>query len=282
MTTAFMVECVIAIGSDDVTPIDIAETPEKLEPWFTVRRAKKARGAALPSHAHDTAQLTYAARGMVQIHTDAGVWLVPPQRVAWVPAGMSHRLDILTDAELWMVYWRPAAVPQWASPPPLHRAFVSQVTPLLAALLAEAVRREQSADKASLVMQLVLHELAEVEHVTTFLPLPASATGKRVVEHALQDHQHRLDLAELAARAATSVRTISRLFPAETGLSFKAWRQRARIIRAMDWLCQDRSIASVARRLGFRSTAAFSHAFRQVTGRRPGDFVPQPPGVAGA
>jgi len=40
----------------------------------------------------------------------------------------------------------------------------------------------------------------------------------------------------VAARAATSVRTLSRLFMAETGMTFKLWRQRARIVQAMDRL----------------------------------------------
>ena len=52
----------------------------------------------------------YAASGMVQIHTDAGVWMVPPRLAAWVPAGVSHRLEALSDAELWIVHDDPTAL----------------------------------------------------------------------------------------------------------------------------------------------------------------------------
>ncbi|KAF1004952.1 MAG: HTH-type transcriptional regulator NimR [Luteibacter sp.] len=93
---------------------------------------------------------------------------------------------------------------------------------------------------------------------------------------ALNDHRNRLDVGEVASRAATSVRTMSRLFPVETGLTFKAWRQRARIVRAMDHLGRGRAIAQVATELGFASTAAFSSAFRQVTAMTPSSFLGQP------
>ena len=77
----------------------------------------------------------------------------------------------------------------------------------------------------------------------------------------------------MAARAATSVRTLSRLFMAETGMTFKLWRQRARIVQAMDRLGRGKTIGQVASELGFSSTASFSCAFRQVTDLTPTSFM---------
>ena len=85
------------------------------------------------------------------------------------------------------------------------------------------------------------------------------------IDLAFADHQNRLDMGELAARAATSVRTLSWLFPAETGLNIQAWRQRVRIAHAMDRLARDNAITKVSAEAGFASTAAFPCAFRQVT-----------------
>jgi len=39
-------------------------------------------------------------------------------------------------------------------------------------------------------------------------------------------------LGDLARRAGASLRTLQRLFPAETGLTLEAWRQKARLITA--------------------------------------------------
>lgn len=249
-----------------------------MNPPFTIHRMSKPSGSALPLHSHDDAQLTYAASGMIQLHTDEGVWLVPPQLAAWIPAGVPHRLDIITDAELWMVQWEPSAIATWAPPNFPDRAFASKVTPLLHSLLAAAVKDDASSVKAELVVRLILLELSAVSDAPTYLPMPGDPVAKRVAEIALGDHRNRMNLNELASRAATSVRTVSRLFPAETGMTLKAWRQRARIVRTMEQLARGKSVAEVASDAGFSSTAAFSFAFRQVTATTPGAFLygPEP------
>jgi AraC-like DNA-binding protein len=247
-----------------------------MQPPFAIHRTIKPSGSALPLHSHGEAQLTFASSGMIQLHTDEGVWLVPPQLAAWIPAGVPHRLDIMTDADLWMVHWQPSAIAKWAPSSFPHRAFASKVTPLLRCLLAAAVEDDIQPDKAELVVRLILFELSAVSDAPTYLPLPKNPVAKRVAEVALGDHRNLLDLAELASRAATSVRTASRLFPLETGMTLKAWRQRARIVRTMEQLARGETIAHVARDAGFSSTAAFSYAFRQVTATTPGAFVGQP------
>jgi AraC-like DNA-binding protein len=240
---------------------------------FRTLQRTKARGSAIPSHAHDEAQLIFAASGTIQVYTKAGRWLVPPQLAVWAPARVSHRVDVLSDTELWMIYWHPNLLRKWAPSKPLDREFVLRVTPLLRELIFAAFDRAAPFEKTELAARLILHELTESPDAPTFLPFPASAVGRRVADLAIADPGMRLDLGELACRAATSVRTISRLFPAETGLTFKAWRQRARIVLAIDKLTEGCPISQVAAQTGFASTAAFSSAFRHVTTMTPTAFL---------
>lgn len=244
-------------------------------PLFRTRRGSKARGSSVVLHAHDEAQLIYAASGAMQVHTAYGRWLVPPQLAVWLPAGVAHRLDVLSDSDFWMIYWAPSATRNWAPSKSLDRTFALKVTPLLRELIFAAFRANAVLDKTRLVVKLILHELTEVPDAPTFLPLPSGAIGKRVAKLALADVRHQLDIDEIASRSATSVRTVSRLFPAETGLTFKAWRQRARIVLAIDQLSSGRSIARVAAHVGFASTAAFCYSFRQVTHMTPTAFLDQ-------
>ena len=65
------------------------------------------------------------------------------------------------------------------------------------------------------------------------------------------------------------MRTVTRLFPSETGFTFKEWRQRARIMLALELLGEGMTIKQISARLGFSSVAAFSYAFRQVLGMQP-------------
>lgn len=239
---------------------------------FTLHRTQKPRGDAVPMHAHATAQLTVTVSGMIQVHTEAGRWLVPPQLAVWAGAGVAHRVDVLADAEVWMIKLNAAFVQRWA-PRSLDRAFALRVTPLMRSLITAAFTTGAAGSKLDLIVRLILHELTEVPDAPTFLPFPASDVGLRVAEAAFADYRNALNVEELASRAATSVRTLSRLFPAETGLTFKTWRQRARIVWAIDRLSTGTPVSQVAGQAGFGSTAAFSHAFRQVTKMTPTAFL---------
>jgi transcriptional regulator GlxA family with amidase domain len=83
------------------------------------------------------------------------------------------------------------------------------------------------------------------------------------------------EIETLARAVGTSARTLSRLFASETQLSFKSWCQRARIAAAIEKLSVDAnlSVKQLAADLGYASVPAFSHAFRQVTGKTPTEFA---------
>ena len=74
---------------------------------------------------------------------------------------------------------------------------------------------------------------------------------------------------------ASSARTLSRLFAAETHVSIKSWCQRARVAAAIARWSSDPHlpVKQAAADLGYASVPAFCHAFRQVTGRTPTAFV---------
>jgi AraC-like DNA-binding protein len=242
-------------------------------PLFRTQRRSKTRGANVALHAHEEAQLIFAASGTMQVYTHSGRWLVPPQLAVWAPAGVPHRIELLSDTELWMIFWQPTALRKWARSKSLKREFALRVTSLLRELIFAAFEANATPERTELVVRLILQELTETPDAPTFLPLPASVIGRRVADLAIADAQVNLDIHELAARAATSARTISRMFPEETGLTFKTWRQRARIVRAIDELSAGTPISRVAAHTGFASTAAFSYAFRQVTRMTPTAFL---------
>ncbi|MET0678510.1 MAG: AraC family transcriptional regulator, partial [Bradyrhizobium sp.] len=109
----------------------------------------------------------------------------------------------------------------------------------------------------------------------TFIPLAGEARCRRAADIVLADptSDHKID--NLASEVGTSVRTLSRLFSAETQLSFKSWCQRARIAAAIEKLSTEAgvSVKQLASDLGYASVPAFSHAFRQVTGKTPTEFA---------
>ena len=189
---------------------------------FRILRTTKTRGAAVALHAHEESQVIFAASGTMQVYTASGCWFVPPQLALWMPAGIPHRVDMLYDTELRMIYWHPSALRKWAPEKRIDYIFALAVTPLLRELILGAVKVDIPSEKAELPVRLILHELTETPDVRVFLPMPISTIGRRVADLALADAQMQLDVSDLARRAATSLRAISRMFPVETGLTFKA------------------------------------------------------------
>ena len=80
-------------------------------------------------------------------------------------------------------------------------------------------------------------------------------------------------LDEMAADAGMSRRTFTRLFRAQTGASFAAWRQQVCLQAAIARLTQGQSVTRVALDLGYASPSAFASAFRRVLGATPSAYL---------
>ena len=77
----------------------------------------------------------------------------------------------------------------------------------------------------------------------------------------LLDHGQELGVSE---------KTLSRLFLQQTGLNFRLWRQRARLLAALPLLERGVRITDVALACGYDSMSAFIAAFRDQMGATPG------------
>ena len=213
------------------------------------------KGFRIHTHMHREAQLVYAAKGTMQVTTPKGRWLVPPDRAVWVPALSEHAIDVLADIEMRTLYFELDWLQREARSHSLEAEFVVRVSPLLHQTILALFDDRGDRERTTLLLRLAMMELDQAEDSATFIPLPREPRCRRA--------------------AGTSVRTLSRLFSSETQLSFKSWCQRARIAAAIEKLSTDAgvSVKQLASDLGYASVPAFSHAFRQVTGKTPTEFA---------
>ncbi len=58
----------------------------------------------------------------------------------------------------------------------------------------------------------------------------------------------------------------------QTGLTFRLWRQRLRLLHALPLLEQKHSVTEVSLACGYESTSAFISAFGEHFGSTPGEF----------
>jgi AraC-like DNA-binding protein len=262
--------------------MSIAETPiaalEGIQPpvadgvHLVARRYRK--GVRLGTHMHREAQLVYAARGTMQVTTPKGRWLVPPDRAVWVPAFLEHSIDVLADIEMRTLYFDLAWLAREPRSASLDAEFVVRVSRLLHETILALFDGRNNPDRTELLIELAVLELHHAEDSATFIPLPHEPRCRRAADIVLGDPTGSHEIETLAREVGTSVRTLSRLFSSETQLSFKSWCQRARIAAAIERLSMEAnvSVKQLAADLGYASVPAFSHAFRQVTGKTPTAF----------
>jgi AraC-like DNA-binding protein len=100
-------------------------------------------------------------------------------------------------------------------------------------------------------------------------PLPRSSDAFGIAHLLLCAPGTADPLDDLAARAGVSARTLQRRFVEETGLTLTAWRTRARLAAAAEYLAQGWDVGRVAAEVGFESASSFTRAFRTLAGVTP-------------
>lgn len=236
-------------------------------PHPVTAKARNYRGGETPIHSHPRAQLIYAGSGVMRVETEAGCWVVPPVRGVWIPADTAHRVIMLGTVEMRTLYIRPDAAPGLPD-----TCCLLEVSPLLRALILALLDEPVAYDRegrAGQIAALALCELRFLKIPALHLPMPGERRLHRLCEELIANPESRETLETLAEQQATSSRTLARQFQRETGMSFRQWRQQARLVEALGHLANGVSVALVAERLGYRSASAFAAMFKRALGLEP-------------
>jgi len=228
-------------------------------------------GYQLDMHSHPEGQLVYAAAGALATTTDRGTWLAPANRLTWTPPGFrhSHRFYGETDVRL-------VAIPVDLCGELVAHPSVFAVSPVLReVLLALTDRPENRPGAHDRLRAVVLDELVETPEQSLHLPEPVDDRLRAVTDRLQADPSRNTTLAELGRAAGASERTLSRLFHAETGMSFHRWRTILRIHHGLIHLTNGRSVTGTATACGWSNPTSFIEAFTEVVGQTPGRYQAQ-------
>jgi AraC-like DNA-binding protein/quercetin dioxygenase-like cupin family protein len=224
-------------------------------------------GFEILPHQHPRDQFVYAVTGLMRVRTATEGWIVPPDRAVYLPAHTEHAISISGRVRMSTLYI--ARKPDDDLP---LAPTVLEVSPLLRelvrALIGEPVIYDEQG-RGGAVASLILAEIARARRLPLVIPMPRDPRLRRVCDALLADPASRLTLHGWVDIAGASVRTLERLFEQELGLSFVTWRQRVRFHNALEAIITGEPISRVARRNGYRSSSAFSAAFRKTMGQSP-------------
>lgn len=231
-------------------------------------------GQEVDRHGHYACQLICAVQGVMVVTTAAGQWVVPTTRAVWVPAGVEHSVRMVGQVRMRTAYVRPATVSGLP-----ERCVVVAVSPLLRELLLAAARIRLPYgwdSRQGRLMKVLLDEVNELPSLPLELPFPQDPRLRLIHETLISRPDDRTTLAAWARYIAVDPKTVHRLFLKETGMTFREWRQQARILSALELLARDERVIDVAAMVGYASPAAFSTMFRRQFGQTPSQYFAMP------
>jgi AraC-like DNA-binding protein len=217
-------------------------------------------------------QLLMALSGVLTVEADTGTWVVPPQRAVWVPDGVHHRLAMTGRVRVRALYLASTL----ALPDGLDSGCRAvNVPPVLRELVDHAVRRaplyaDRAADER--LLGVVLDLLETLPAAPLQLPLPRDRRALDVAAALRDDPAGDQPVDQLARAAGAGRRTIERLFLAETGMSVGTWRQRLRLVAALELLAAGEPVSRVATAVGYSTPSAFGAMFVRHMGTSPGRY----------
>lgn len=232
-------------------------------------------GFHIAPHSHTRDQLLYSVSGTMRVHTGREAWIVPPDRAVYIPAHVTHAIDIRGEVAMRTIYLvgdvsdgLPPGLPSGLPTAPTVLEVSDLLRALILALIAEPVLYDE-AGRGGAIATLILSEIATARPLPLVLPMPRDPRLRRVCAALLADPSLPSGLDAWADLAGASPRTLARLFERELGLTFSVWRQRVRFHNALEALVNGEPVGLIAERNGYRSVSAFSAAFRRTMGFPP-------------
>lgn len=229
------------------------------------------KGDRLAMHRHRRAQLVYASDGIMTVTTRSASYLVPPQRAVWMPGGVLHQIDARSEVSMRTLYIEPEVCDGL----PLE-VCVLNVTPLLRELILAAVADGpvyQRNSPLARIMAVILDQVRAQPVASLALPIPTDARLQRITRSLIENPGDSRDLDQWGQIVGASKRTLVRLFPQQTGMSFRQWRQQRRLLRALELLTAGASVTSVALEVGYDNSSSFIAMFRRCLGTTPRQYL---------
>lgn len=228
-------------------------------------------GSWTTRHQHDWVQFSYAISGVLGVYTSDGSYFAPPQWGVWIPAGTEHDVVTSMQAEMRSLYVRRDAC-AWAP----AECRVLEVTPLARELIKQfctfAVEYPEGESVEARLVAVLLDQLRTLPEVGFSLPLPRHPGLLALCNGLIAEPDQPQTLQQWAVQLVVSEKTLMRLFQRETGLSFRNWRQRMRLLSSLALLEAGESVTQAALGCGYDSTSAYIAAFKQLFGATPGEL----------
>ncbi|GHB40185.1 AraC family transcriptional regulator [Pseudovibrio japonicus] len=226
----------------------------------------------------DRDYLLYSMRGAVRLGVEGRCWTLPPAFAAWIPAGTQLEIEVIhTVTSCSLLLQQGFAETAGVTLP--DKTVVFSMNRLAREMIAYTTRwRPEDVDwgaEADTFFKALVQVCAGLASRPTdvWRPTVQDDVLARALAYTEDNLAKPLQIADVAAAANVSERTLLRRYAEEAGMTWSQCLRRLRMIRAVELLShEDEQVIQIAGAVGYASLSAFNKAFRDFTGQTPTEF----------
>lgn len=222
-------------------------------------------------HTHAWGQLAYSISGLMKVETPQGHYMIPPRHALWIPKGTLHCATMPVGTQFRSLYIEDPYLARF----PDH-CLVYDVSPLVRELIKTFAlyppEYDENGEGGRLVL-VMIDQILNLPATRLYLPMSGAPGLQALLEQLQANPGDQRTLEEWAEQLHCSSRTLARRFEQELGMGFREWRQRVRLLAALQALEDGDSITQTALGLGYDSVSAFIAMFRKSCGTTPGEYL---------
>ena len=220
------------------------------------------------SHSCLWGDFNFCFNGLFEYEVEGQLHLAPPSYGLWIPPFTEHNSHAIDDQPIHYVAIRLA--------PELSKQMSSQteilhVSPFFRALVEETLAAKDHANLATYrhLLWVIYDQLQTAPKHQHYLPQSHHPILKPLLQQLNTPEYFQLSLQQCLASTQLSERQILRLSQSELHMGLSEWRNRAKILYAIQQLKHGISIKALSFALGYQHSSSFIEFFKRYTGKTP-------------
>ena len=213
----------------------------------------------------------FSLNGTLEFNIAGQYYLSPPSYGLWIPPHIEHE-SLAIEQEIHYICIR--------LHPKLSQYFPSQcqtlsIQPFFRALVIQILEQQAQHSSSEIIehlLQVLLDQLKQSPTYSHYLPQSSHPILAPILTQLSNPDYFHLSLQQILSTFSISDRHLFRLSQQELKLSLSEWRNRGKVIFAINQIRQGCSTKQLAFQLGYQHSSSFIEFFKRYTGQTPSQF----------
>jgi AraC-like DNA-binding protein len=226
-----------------------------------------AQHTSIAAHSVPWGELNFALNGVLDLEINQKHYTSPPQYAIWIPPHHQHSA-YSSNATLYVTLLVDSS---YCEKLPKDVKLI-EISPILLSIVHDFIQRKISHQKSEADQRLahvLIDQIQQSNCYNHYLPWSHHPKLEPILQQFQQDPASLITLQQCAALVNLSERHLLRLSQQELYMSLNEWKNRAKLLMALNQLDQQHSVQQIASHLGYQSSSAFISMFQRMTGKTP-------------